>query len=66
MSRWRVFRERVPESWKPMWIVWDDHLGEWVFPTGGQALGFVHWELTRRGLAQTVSDRRDSIVNGLA
>lgn len=66
MTKWRVFREKVPRSWNPMWVVWDDHFGEHLFKSGCEALGFVHWELTRRKLAMLVSDRKEAISSGLA
>lgn len=53
-GRWRVFKEKLPPSENPMWVVWDNRYGEYLFQTGRSALAFVNWELKKRMLAGEV------------
>lgn len=62
MAKWKVFKERVPEIWCPMWVLWDDH-GEHLFHTGKEALEFVNKELNVRGYAEVVR-RRQEMLDG--
>jgi hypothetical protein len=46
MNKWKVFREKVPEDMKPLWVVWErradtDQCEEYLFQTGSDALDFV-------------------------
>ena len=54
-GKWRVFKEKLPPWENPMWVVHDNQCGEFLFPTGRQALAFVHWELKKRMLASEIS-----------
>lgn len=58
--KWRVFKEKLPQSMQPMWVVWDDH-GEFLFPTGVEALSFVDEELKRRRLGNLISMRQENL-----
>lgn len=55
---WKVFKENVPQPQGPRWVVWDEY-GEYLFPTGREALAFVDKELRKRALARVVQRRQD-------
>lgn len=57
-GRWRVFREKIHPSLKPQWVVWDTH-GEYMFPTGSEALAFVNDELNKRYWGQLVGAKME-------
>lgn len=58
--KWRVFKEKMNEPWPAKWVVWDEH-GEYLFNTGREALGFVHWELKKRALAREIKARQEQL-----
>lgn len=60
-GKWRCFREKVPLSMNPMWVVWDDQYNEYLFKNGGDAVKFVGSELHKRYWAGVVDERRKQL-----
>lgn len=56
-GKWRCFREKVPLSMNPMWVVWDDQYNEYLFKHGGDAVKFVQTELHKRYWSGVVGER---------
>lgn len=61
--KWRVFKEKLPPSWQPMWVLWDEH-GEYLFRTGREALEFVDRELRNREYANRIKRRQEDLWSG--
>lgn len=59
--KWRVFKERLPPSWNPRWVVWDDY-GEHLFATGREALAFVNSAIDDRKRSDFLAERMRNIV----
>ena len=51
--KWKCFREKVPEWMAPMWVVWD-LTGEYLFPTGAEALAFMDEEIRSRAASARI------------
>jgi hypothetical protein len=54
MSKWKVFKEKVPEELKPLWVVWDQD-EEHLFQTGTDALDFVRRNLDAQAKVKDAS-----------
>lgn len=62
--KWKVFKERLPESFHPMWVVWDEASREYLFRDGLAALDFVRHELIRRYCGAEIAKRQE-LLRGL-
>lgn len=44
-----------------MWVVWDNHGGEYLFLTGADALQFINVEIRNRELSQKIRKIQEAL-----
>lgn len=61
MNNWKIFKEKLPPQWNPMWVVWDEY-GEYLFRTGAEALEFVNCQINQRMRWHKLQERMRKIL----